>query len=173
MSTQIRNDLNKMLGGKVKFEVHEVESPNLSAHLAVESIVGSITRRYPYKRAINGTIRRVMDSGAKGIKVFISGRLGGNKIARKEKFTEGSVPTSTLSADVQYAAGFAKTKKGKAKTPRPGWCNVHSPAAKQVRKITATLVGAMSLVPTNSIDNIGNPRKNNAIRVLTRRCFFR
>jgi len=64
-------------------------------------------------------------------------------------------------------------QKGKAKKPRTGWCSVHSPAARQVRKITATLVGAMSLVPTNIIENIGISRKRKATSVVTRRCFFR
>src|SRR5262249_24447251 len=67
----------------------------------------------------------------------------------------------------------AKARKGRAKKPMSGWCSVHSPAARQVRKITATLDGAMSLVPTNSIENIGIPRKNNAMSVVTKRCFFR
>src|SRR5437868_7575667 len=86
----------------------------------------------------------------------------------------GFVPArkaASLGEDEERA--IAKTKKGKAKTPRTGWCSVHNPAAKQVRKITATLVGAMSLVPTNSIENIGSPRKNNAISVVTTRCFLR
>ena len=68
---------------------------------------------------------------------------------------------------------MTKARKGKAKKPRIGWCSVHNPAARQVRKITATLVGAMSLVPTNSIENIGIARKNTAMTVVTRRCFLR
>src|SRR4051812_29336976 len=86
----------------------------------------------------------------------------------------GYVPARKAASSREEEEGaITKAKKGKARTPRAGWCSVHNPAAKQVRKITATLVGAMSLVPTNSIENIGIPRKNNAMSVVTRRCFFR
>jgi len=85
----------------------------------------------------------------------------------------GSHVRKAASPGADEEGTITKTKKGKAKTPRTGWCSVHNPAAKQVRKITATLVGAMSLVPTNSIENIGIPRKNKAMSVVTRRCFWR
>ena len=78
---------------------------------------------------------------------------------------------SSVTEDEEGA--ITKTKKGKAKTPMTGLCGVHNPAARQARKITATLVGAMSLVPTNSIENIGIARKNNAMSAVTRRCFWR
>src|SRR3954469_7291560 len=79
----------------------------------------------------------------------------------------GFVPARKAASSGEDAEGaIAKTKKGKAKTPpRTGLCSVHNPAAKQVRKITATLVGAKSLVPTNCIENIGIARKNNAMSV--------
>src|SRR4051812_47318133 len=63
---------------------------------------------------------------------------------------------------------IAKAKKGNARKPMTGWWSVHSPAARQVRKITATLVGAMSLVPTNSIESIGSARKIKAMNIMTR-----
>jgi hypothetical protein len=86
----------------------------------------------------------------------------------------GFVPARKEASSGEDEGGaIAKTRKGKAKTPRTGWCSVHNPAARQVRKITATLVGAMSLVPKNSIENMGIARKNNAMSVVTRRCFLR
>lgn len=109
----IKHDLEQLIqGSKAKLEVHEIEKPNLSPVLAAESIIGAIERRYPYKRAVVSTVRRVMEAGARGIKVFVSGRLGGQGIARTEKTTEGSVPASTLSEPVRFSSGFARTKYG-------------------------------------------------------------
>jgi len=112
MHRTIKRDLEDLVKGKTKLEVHEIEKPNLSSVLAMESIIGAIERRYPYKRAVVSTVKRVMESGAKGIKVFVSGRLGGHTIARTEKTTEGSVPTSTLEERVRFSSGFARTKYG-------------------------------------------------------------
>src|SRR5713226_8337395 len=67
----------------------------------------------------------------------------------------GFVPARKAASSGEEEEGVnAKTKKGKATTPRAGWCSIHNPAARQVRKITATLVGATSLIPTNSIESI-------------------
>ncbi len=109
---RIKKDLDAMIDGRVRLNVQEVQNPDLSAVIVAENIVRSIERRYPYKRAISAAMKRTMDSGATGIKIFIGGRLGGNVIARHEKFHEGSVPTSTLSRDIKYAYRFAKTKYG-------------------------------------------------------------
>ncbi len=108
----IKKELDKLIGGKVRLNVQEVQNPNLSADLLAESIVGAIERRYPYKRAVSSAIKRAMDAQAQGIKVFVSGRLGGRRIARREKFIEGSVPTSTLDKDVRFSSKFARTKYG-------------------------------------------------------------
>ncbi|NCS32138.1 30S ribosomal protein S3 [bacterium] len=112
MIEQIKKHLDVMIDGRVRLNVQEVQNPDLSAVIVAENIIRSIERRFPYKRAATGAMRRVMDAGADGIKIFVSGRLGGRQIARREKFREGSVPTSTLSRDVKYAYRVAKTKKG-------------------------------------------------------------
>ncbi len=112
MIETIKKELDKLIGGKVRLNVQEVQNPNLSADLLAESIVGAIERRYPYKRAVSSAMKRAMDAGAQGIKIFVSGRLGGRRIARREKFIEGSVPTSTLDKDVQFSSKFARTKYG-------------------------------------------------------------
>ena len=112
MIEEVKKQLNKMVGGKLRLNVVEVPRVDLSAPLVAENIVGALERRYPFKRAVSGALKRVMDSGAKGIRIVLSGRLDGNTIARTEKFYEGSVPTSTLTANVQYAYRFAKTRKG-------------------------------------------------------------
>ncbi|MCA9392112.1 30S ribosomal protein S3 [candidate division WWE3 bacterium] len=108
----VKKDLDKLIGGKVRLNVQEVSHPDLSAELLAESISGAITRRYPYKRAVRSALKRAMDAGAEGIKIFISGRLGGHTIARREKYIEGSVPTSTLSKNVKFASQKAVTKYG-------------------------------------------------------------
>lgn len=112
MIEKIQKTLSTMVQGKIRLNVQEVSNPNLSAVLVAESVVSAIERNYPYKRAIRSSAQRVMDAGAKGLKIFVSGRLGGNRIARTEKFDEGSVPTSTLSENIRYAFREAKTKYG-------------------------------------------------------------
>lgn len=112
MSEMLKKDLDKLVTGRVRLNVQEVAKPNLSPVLVLESITSAMERKYPYKRAVNSAIKRVMDSGALGVKVFVSGRLGGNSIARREKFQEGAVPTSTLRENIKFASGHALTKYG-------------------------------------------------------------
>lgn len=109
---RIKKELDELVGGKLRLNVQEVQSPDLSPDLLAESITGAIVRRYPYKRAINSAMKRAMDAGAVGVKIFISGRLGGNRIARREKYAAGSVPASTMSKNVRFARRFARTKYG-------------------------------------------------------------
>lgn len=109
---RIKKELDTMVSGRVRLNVQEVKNPDLSAVIVAENIVRSIERRYPYKRAISAAIKRIMDAKSPGVKVFIGGRLGGNVIARHEKFHEGSVPTSSLARDIKYAFRFAKTRYG-------------------------------------------------------------
>lgn len=112
MIEALKKELDTMIGGKVRLNVQEVTKPDLSPDLLAESICSAIERRYPYKRAVRSALNRAMESGARGVKVFLSGRLGGNPIARGEKYIEGSVPTSTLSKNVRFATKYALTKYG-------------------------------------------------------------
>lgn len=111
-----RNAPNRMWKetGKLKVEiaVEPVKEPNLSAPLVALSIADQLIRRIPPKRACNQAIERVMNAGAIGVKVLLSGRINGAEIARREKFTAGSIPLSTMREIVDFAVSPALTKSG-------------------------------------------------------------
>lgn len=109
----IRKDLVKMTGKKVDISVEEVRRMELDAQLQAESIAQALERRVAFRRAMKQAIGRTMKSGAKGIKVLCSGRLGGAEIARDEKYSEGNVPLHTIRADIDYGFAEADTTYGK------------------------------------------------------------
>lgn len=104
----IPNDL------KVDFQVNELKNPEISAHLVAGRIASELERRMPHRRVIARAMDRVMQSGAKGVKVVIAGRINGADIARVEKHShpQGSVPTQTLRANIDYAQVPALLKRG-------------------------------------------------------------
>lgn len=97
---------------KIDLNVSEVRNPDLSAYLVANKIVSDLERRLPHRRVVTKTIERVMQSGALGVKVLLSGRIGGADIARVEKFQNGSVPAQTLRKNIDYAQVPALLKKG-------------------------------------------------------------
>jgi len=97
---------------KVEIAVEPVKEPNLSSPLVALSIADQLVRRIPPKRACNQAIERVMNAGAGGVKVLLSGRINGAEIARREKFTAGSIPLSTMREEVDFATSPALTKSG-------------------------------------------------------------
>lgn len=108
----LRVKLEKMTDKKVIVKVQEVKEFNKDAVLVAESIATQIEKRIAYKKAMTQAIGRAMKSGAKGIKVMISGRLNGAEIARSEWAVEGKVPLHTLRADIDYATATAHTTYG-------------------------------------------------------------
>ncbi len=96
----------------LQIDVAEVKEPDLSAQLVVGRITNEIERRLPHRRVIKRTMERVMAAGAKGIKIVLSGRIGGAEIARTEKYHQGKIPLSTLRADIDYAEAPAMTRSG-------------------------------------------------------------
>jgi len=109
--------MNKVRGAntkdtKIDIRINEVKSPELSAYLIAERIVGEMERRIPHRRAVQKAIERVMAAGALGIKVVIAGRINGAEISRVEKFHQGSVPSQTLREDIDYAQIPALLKRG-------------------------------------------------------------
>ncbi len=108
----LRVKLEKLTGKKVTVKVQEIKDFNKDAVLVAESIAAQIEKRVAYKRAMTQAIGRAMKSGAKGIKVMVSGRLNGAEIARSEWSVEGKVPLHTLRADVDYATATAHTTYG-------------------------------------------------------------
>jgi small subunit ribosomal protein S3 len=97
---------------KLDIRVEPVKDPNLEAHLVATNIGDQLIRRLPYKRVLNSTSERVMAAGAKGVKIVLTGRIGGSEIGRREKIHVGTVPLSTIRAEINYAQVPALTKKG-------------------------------------------------------------
>ncbi|AKP36228.1 30S ribosomal protein S3 [Leuconostoc mesenteroides] len=97
---------------RVFINIVEIKNPDLSAHLVGQQIAGDLERRVAFRRAMRGAIQRATRSGAKGIKVMVSGRLNGADIARIEQYTEGTVPLHTLRADIDYSWDEAMTAYG-------------------------------------------------------------
>lgn len=108
----MKKTLEALTKKRVTIKVLEVKNFNKDATLVAESIATGIERRVAYKRAMNQAMMRAMRSGAKGIKVMISGRLNGAEIARAEWNVEGKVPLHTLRADIDYATATANTTYG-------------------------------------------------------------
>lgn len=97
---------------KIDLKVEEVSQPDLSAKLVAERISGQLAKRFPHRRAVSQAMERVMQAGAKGVKISLSGRIAGAEIGRTEKYFEGSVPTQTLRANIDYHHEPALTRSG-------------------------------------------------------------
>jgi small subunit ribosomal protein S3 len=109
----IRDQIGKIAGEKnVKVYVHEVKNPYIDAQLIAEEISGQLLRRVSHKIAMKRSISNAMRRGAKGIKIMVSGRLGGAEIARTEWYMEGRLPLQTLRSEIDYATTEAQTKYG-------------------------------------------------------------
>lgn len=109
----LKINLNDPRGKKLVIDnIIEVKKPDLAAKLVLERIIDQLMKRYPHRRAVNQAMERAMNAGAKGIKIVLSGRIGGAEIGRREKYSLGSIPTQTLRADIDYAEAPAPTKSG-------------------------------------------------------------
>lgn len=114
------NDLKKFLLKELKMKEEnnleivpmDVKNPDMQAYLVAQSIAEQLVRRMPAARVMNQTLDRVMHAGAKGVKVVLSGRIGGAEIARRESKFQGSIPLHTLRADIDFCAYPALTKSG-------------------------------------------------------------
>lgn len=109
----LRNHLNSMTGKRVHISISEIKHPDMSAQLVADNIALQLERRVSFRRALKQAIQRTMRTGAKGIRVQVSGRLGGAEIARSEGYSEGTVPLHTLRADIDYALSEAHTTYGR------------------------------------------------------------
>ena len=110
---QIKTKLEKLTKKSVILNIVEVKKPEMDAMLTAESIAQSLEKRVSFRRAMKQSIQRTMKAGAKGIKVVISGRVGGAEIARSEKYSEGNVPLHTLRANIDYGFCEADTQYGR------------------------------------------------------------
>ena len=109
----LKKDLEKMTGKTVYIDISEVARPDRNAQLVAESVAFSLERRVSFRRAMKQAMGRAMKSGAQGIKIMVSGRLGGAEIARTENYSQGNVPLQTLRANIEYGFAEANTTYGK------------------------------------------------------------
>jgi small subunit ribosomal protein S3 len=110
---ETRGFLEKLVGKKIQLNIQEIQRPELDAYLVAKNIAEQIERRIAFRRAMKQTTIRVMQAGAKGVRVSASGRLGGAEIARRLTMHEGQVPLHTLRADIDYGFVEAKTVMGR------------------------------------------------------------
>ena len=110
---KLRAELSKMLGRRVILDIKEIRQADCDAQLVAENIALQLENRISFRRAMKSTMQRTMRAGAKGIKTSVSGRLGGADIARKETYSEGTIPLQTLRADIDYGFAEADTTYGK------------------------------------------------------------
>ncbi len=110
---KIKEELKKITGKDVQINIFEIKRPELDAKLVGESIAQQLQARISYRRAMKQAIASTMRVGAQGIKVKVSGRLGGAEMARTEQYKEGRIPLHTLRADIDYAISEALTVYGK------------------------------------------------------------
>jgi small subunit ribosomal protein S3 len=108
----LKTELSQLTKMEVWVEVEEIKRPDLDAKLVADGIAKQIARRMPFRRVLKKALQTTMDAGAVGIKVQISGRIGGAEIARTEWYKEGSIPLHTMRADIDYAMGRAETTYG-------------------------------------------------------------
>ena len=110
---KLKADISKVAGAPVNVNVLEVKPVDMCAQLVAENISSQLERRISFRRAMKQAISRTMRLGAKGIKIAVSGRLGGAEIARTEHYHEGMIPLQTLRADIDYGFAEAKTTYGR------------------------------------------------------------
>jgi small subunit ribosomal protein S3 len=108
----LKAELKKLTGKDVWVEVMEIKRPDIDAQLVADSISKQLSRRMPFRRVLKKALQTTMDAGAAGIKVQISGRIGGAEIARSEWYKEGKIPLHTLRANIDYAVARAETTYG-------------------------------------------------------------
>jgi small subunit ribosomal protein S3 len=110
---QLKAELEKLTHKSVSVNIVEVRRPELDAQLTAESVAQALEKRVSFRRAMKQAIQRTMKAGGRGVKIVVSGRVGGAEIARSEKYSEGNVPLHTLRADISYGFIEADTQYGK------------------------------------------------------------
>ena len=108
----MKQELKRLTGKDIWIEVAEIKRPDLDAKLVADAIAKQLERRIAFRRVMKKAIQASMDASAAGIKIAISGRIGGAEIARTEWYKEGRIPLHTLRASIDYATGRAETTYG-------------------------------------------------------------
>ncbi len=109
---QLKNDLQKKSKSEVFLNIHEVRKPEIDAQLIAENVAQQLERRVAFRRAMKKVMQTAQKFGVKGIRVAVSGRLGGAEMSRREWYREGRVPLHTLRADIDYGFAEAHTTYG-------------------------------------------------------------
>ena len=110
---KLKKEVSKLCNTEdIHLNINEVKRPELNAELVGQNIASQLIKKMPYRRVLNKTMQSTMRMGAEGIRINVSGRLGGVEIARSERFMEGRVPLHTLRADIDYALVEAHTTYG-------------------------------------------------------------
>jgi small subunit ribosomal protein S3 len=109
----LRDELERVSGKKVRVTIHEIKTPELDAKLVAENVASQLEKRIAFRRALKQTVMRSIRAGAKGVKIEVSGRLGGAEMSRREWDRDGRVPLHTLRADIDYGQAEARTTFGR------------------------------------------------------------
>jgi small subunit ribosomal protein S3 len=109
---KLRDDLRRFTGREVHINIQEIQRPELDAQLVAQSIGGQLERRVSFRRAMKKAMESAFRFGAKGVKIMVSGRLGGAEIARREWYQDGRLPLHTLKADIDYGFAEGRTTYG-------------------------------------------------------------
>ena len=102
-ATELKDEIEKIYGVPVRVNIEEIKRAELQAKLVAENIAHQLEKRIAFRRAMKQAAASAMRAGAKGVRIEVAGRLGGNEMSRREKETQGSVPLTTLRADVDFA----------------------------------------------------------------------
>ena len=108
----LQDELQNLIGRRVNLKIEEIHRPEIMAQLVAEDIAQQLAKRSSFRRTMKKAIETTMDAGAKGVKIQLSGRLGGAEMSRREKQIAGSIPLSTLRAKIDYGFTEAKTPQG-------------------------------------------------------------
>jgi len=109
---ELKKTLSNKFGESIEININEIKKPDLDAKVVADSIANQVVRRISYRRAAKQALKKCIDAGAIGVKIFVGGRLNGVEIARSEYFKEGNIPLQTFRADIDYAQSTAVTTYG-------------------------------------------------------------
>ncbi|HZS13991.1 MAG TPA: 30S ribosomal protein S3 [Candidatus Dormibacteraeota bacterium] len=109
----LRDELERITGKKVRVTIHEIKNPEMDAKLVAENVASQLEKRIAFRRAIKQSIMRTMRAGARGVRIQVSGRLGGSEMSRREWDRDGRVPLHTLRANIDYGIAEARTTFGR------------------------------------------------------------
>lgn len=107
-AAELKDQIEKLYGVPVRVNIEEIKRPELQAKLVAENIAHQLERRIAFRRAVKSTAAATMRAGAKGVRIEIAGRLGGNEMSRREREVQGSVPLHTIRADIDFASARAQ-----------------------------------------------------------------